>query len=421
VIRCLRIPAFRRLMVAYVCNELAWSVGTLALAVLVYRRTGSALGSTAFFLCSQFLPAVLSPAMVARLDRTAPRRALPALYALEGVLFGVLAWMTHHFLLAPLLVLTLADGIVAATARSLAMATRAEILRPLDLLHEGNAIASFGFSAAFMGGPVLAGVVVASGGTIAALLINAGLFASMAVILSVTRLPGAKSDPGSVWSRLRIGMDHVRADKTISRLMLMQCVGLVCFTVTIPVEVIYAQHALHAGPGGYGALLGAWGSGAVAGSAVYARWRRRPVATLIGGSAAALGVGFTIMTVAPTLVVAVIGAFIGGAGNSVEWVAARTAVQERTPDRWMALMMSLTDSMSQLAPGLGILLGGVIAALTSSRAAFGVAAVGSLLFAVVVPFALRHEQAPALDESPAVPASAEVAEDEVPQRRRSLV
>ena len=33
----LRIPVFRRLLAAFAFNELAWSVGTLALAVLVYR------------------------------------------------------------------------------------------------------------------------------------------------------------------------------------------------------------------------------------------------------------------------------------------------------------------------------------------------------------------------------------------------
>jgi hypothetical protein len=47
VTRCLRVTAFRRLLLAYVLNELAWSVGTLALSVLVFRRTGSALGTTA--------------------------------------------------------------------------------------------------------------------------------------------------------------------------------------------------------------------------------------------------------------------------------------------------------------------------------------------------------------------------------------
>jgi MFS family permease len=409
--RCLHLPAFGRLLSAYVLNELAWSVGTLALSVLVYRRTGSAIGSAGFFLCAQVAPALLSPALVVRLDRIAPRRVLPSLYGLEAVLFGVLAWMTHHFTLVPVLVLALADGIVATTARSLASATRTEILKPHDLLPEGNAIATFGFSGAFMAGPVIGGAVVAAGGTIAALLVNCGLFAGMAVILSLTRLPGAKGNLGSVMGRLREGLAHTRGDRVLNRLLLMQGLGLIFFTITIPVEVVYAQHTLHAGPGGYGALLGAWGAGAVAGSAAYARWRRRPAAVLIGSSAAALGIGFTVMAAAPSLAIALVGAAIGGGGNSVESIAARTAVQERAPDRWMALMMSLMDSMSQLAPGVGIVLGGVITALTTSRAAFGVAAAGSLALAAAVPFALRQagpgptdepERDHAPDETPAL-------------------
>ena len=101
----LRLPAFRRLLAAYVLNELAWSVGTLALSVLVYRETNSALGSAAFFICAQFLPALLSPALVARLDFHAMRLVLPGLYAVEAVLFGILAWFTHHFTLVPVLVI----------------------------------------------------------------------------------------------------------------------------------------------------------------------------------------------------------------------------------------------------------------------------------------------------------------------------
>ena len=392
--RCFRIPAFRRLLAAYVFNELAWSVGTLALSVLVYRRTGSAIGSAAFFLCSQVVPALLSPALVARLDRGSPRRVLPVLYALESFLFAVLAWTTHHFSLFPVLALTLVDGAIGTTARSLAWATRTEILKPVDLLEEGNAVASFGFSAAFMAGPVLGGLVVAAGGTIDALLINCCFFGVMALILAITPLPGAKTDPGTVLSRLRSGLAQVRSDAVLTRLMAMQCIGLVFFTVTIPVEVVYTQHTLRAGAGGYGVLMGVWGGGAVAGSAIYARWRRRATATLIGGSAAALGLGFALMAVAPSLPLALVGAAIGGAGNSVEWVAARTAVQQRTPDRLMAMVSGLTESMSQLAPGIGILLGGLITALTASRVAFAVAAGGSLLFAAAVPFVFRRAALP---------------------------
>ena len=49
------------------------------------------------------------------------------------------------------------------------------------------------------------------------------------------------------------------------------------FTISVPVEVVLAQHTLHKGAGGYGALLAAWGAGAVLGSAVYARWHARPL------------------------------------------------------------------------------------------------------------------------------------------------
>ena len=410
MIRCLRIVAFRRLLMAYVLNELAWAVGTLALSLLVYRRTGSAIGSAAFFLCAQFLPALVSPALVARLDRASVRVVLPVLYAVEAALFGVLAYLVHHFLLVPVLLLALADGAIAATARSLATAARIEILRPKDLLQEGNALGSFGFSGAFMLGPVIGGAVVAAGGTLAALLVNCGLFAVLAVFLAITALPGAKADPeGSVWSRLGKGLAHVRSDAVLGRLLIMQAIGLCIFTITIPVEVVYAQHTLHAGASGYGLLLGVWGGGAVFGSVVYARFRRRSAPVLIAGSALALAAGFAVMTVAPSLIAALCGAAVAGAGNSVEWVAWRTAIQERTPDRWMALMMSLADSMSMLAPGIGIVAGGLIAQFASSRAAFGVASVGSLLFAVVVPLAFRnaHDRRP--ERRPSVEASAEEA------------
>jgi MFS family permease len=409
VIRCLRIPAFRRLLAAYVLNELAWSVGTLALSLLVYRRTGSAIGSAGFFLCAQFLPALLSPALVARLDRASVRVVLPILYLVESLLFGALAFLTHHFLLVPVLVLALADGAIAATARSLATAARIEILRPRDLLHEGNALGSFGFSAGYMAGPVIGGAVVAAGGTLAALLVNCGLFAVIAGFLAFTALPGAKAEPGSALSRLGRGLAHVRSDAVLARLMVIQAIALCLFTITIPVEVVYAQNTLHAGADGYGLLLGVWGGGAVAGSFVYARFRRKAPAPLIMGSALALAAGFAVMTAAPTLLVALCGAALAGAGNSVEWVAWRTAVQERTPDRWMALVMSLADSMSMLTPGIGILAGGLIAQFASARAALGVASVGSLLFALAVPFAFRKAPATRPERRPAVDVSAEEA------------
>src|SRR3954453_17777573 len=93
----LRIPAFRRLAATYTLDEVAWSFGTVALAILVFARTGSALAATALFLASTFVPALLAPALTARLDRLPVRRTLPALYLVEAALFAVLAATESDF------------------------------------------------------------------------------------------------------------------------------------------------------------------------------------------------------------------------------------------------------------------------------------------------------------------------------------
>ena len=84
------------------------------------------------------------------------------------------------------------------------------------------------------------------------------------------------------------------------------------------------------------------------------------------------------MAIAPTLAVAIVGAAFAGIGNGVEAVAARTALQEETEERWMALMMSFNEAMFQSVPGAGIVIGGAITALGSPRAALAVAGAGSL-------------------------------------------
>jgi MFS family permease len=379
-----RIPVYRRLLVAYGLNELTWGIGTVALAILVYRRTGSALGSAAFFLCSQFVPALVSPLIVARVAGHGPRRLLPGFYLLEAILFGVLAWMSAHFSLVPVLAVALVDGAVALSARVLSRAATVEVLRPLDLLHEGNASTNFVFTIGFMAGPALGGVVVATGGTVAALLVNCALFAGVTLVLAATAdLPNANPEEtreGSAWQRLWRAVAHVRADPAARCLLILQGVGMVVFTISTPVEVVFAQHTLHAGAGGYGAMLSGWGAGAVVGGAAYARWRRRSGRGLITLSAAALAAGFAIIAAAPGIVVAVAGSAVAGSGNGVGFVAERTMLQEYTPQRWMSLVMSLNESLSQATPGLGFLLGGTLAYLADPRAAFAVAAAGSVVF-----------------------------------------
>ena len=70
-------------------------------------------------------------------------------------------------------------------------------------------------------------------------------------------------------------------------------------------------------------------------------------------------------------------------------MAAKTLLIEYTPLRWMAMVTTLNESISQLAPGVGILIGGALTELSSPRVALGVAAVSTFLYAVVASVLLR--------------------------------
>jgi hypothetical protein len=387
--RVLALPAYRRLLLAYTLNELAWGIGIVALALLVYRRTGSAVGAAAFFLTANFVPALISPSLVARIDQLPMRRVLPALYLLEALSFVGLAWFAHRFSLAPILALTLFDGVIQLTARSLARATQVGVLTPAGLLRDGNAVTNASFSLCFMVGPALGGLVVALGSTVAALLVNTGLFLAVALTLATANLPEAPAEREPSAGRLRAALSHVAGQPVVRLLFQLQAAGLLFFTISIPVEVVFAQQTLHAGAGGYGAMLSAWGAGAVAGSAFYARWRRLPDRTLIALGAGLMGAGFSCMAAAPSLGVALVGAVLGGAGNGIEIVSVRTAIQERVAQGWMARVMSLSDSLSEAMPGGGIILGGAITAASNPRVALAAAGGGTLLITAVVMVLLR--------------------------------
>jgi MFS family permease len=173
------------------------------------------------------------------------------------------------------------------------------------------------------------------------------------------------------------------------------------FTISIPVEVVFVEHTLHAGAAGYGLLLSAWGAGALVGSAIYARWRAVSSRALMALGAFAFAAGFALMAAAPSLPPAVVGAAVAGVGNGVQIVAMRTALQEATPERWMALILSLNESTMQAAPGIGILIGGGLAALAGPRAALAAGAGTSLIVGIAMWVRLSGSEA-----AQAAPASA---------------
>lgn len=387
----LRLAPYRRLLAAYILNELAWAFSPLALSYLIYRRTGSALDAAAFFQGTLFVPALLTPAIVARVDRLRPRVILPVLYGLEAIAYLLLAVIAHSASVAIVLVVATLDGVIALTARSLARAATVSVTSPAGLLREGNALANTLFTICFMAGPGIAGAVIVAGGTTAVLLIDGGLFVLTALVLATAHnLPGAAPAHGpDGGSRVRAALAHVRERPMLRTLFVSQAALTAFFTISVPVDVVFAAQTLHTGAAGYGLLFSAWGGGAVAGSAVYARWRRLAAREIITLGSTLLGAGLVVMAAAPTLTVAIVGTVIGGVGNGIYSVAVRTAIQEAVEAPWMALTMSFNEAVVQFVPGIGILIGGVVAALATPRLAFAVAGLGALVLTAATWVMLR--------------------------------
>jgi predicted MFS family arabinose efflux permease len=400
----LAVPAFRRLATTYTLNELCWSFGTIALAVLVFDRTGAVLPTTLLFLATTFMPALVAPALTARLDQLPVRRALPALYLVEAALFAALAVLSGSFSLPVVLALALADGAVAIVGRALTRAAVAAALEPSGALAAGNKLLNVGFSVAFATGPAIAGLVVAQAGIEASLFVTAGLFTVMAIALATCRaLPAAAGEADCSWrGRLADGLRYVRGERTVRAVLLAHIAAVVFLAFGPPIEVVYVKDSLGASDLAYGLLLGTWGAGTVLSSIVLARLPRTSPLVLIPVTAAAMGAGYLIMAVSPSVGLAMLGSLVGGAGNGVYYVSVVQAIQERIEDGFQARVMSLLESANAASYGAGFLVGGALTALFDARLAFGVAAGGVLVAAVVIRTVLRrHGDAPGRAVAPA--------------------
>jgi energy-converting hydrogenase Eha subunit C len=381
----LRRPAFRRLVLSYAVNEMGDWMGLIALSVLVFERTDSAMATALLFVGTGVLPAALTPLLVARMERPPPRFALPVLYAAEAAAFGALALFAEHFSLVAVIAVATIDGALALTARTLTRSVSAAMLAPHGELRAGNAVLNNALTWGAAIGPALAGAVVAALGVQTALLLDAASFYAIGWILFLggRNLPHVEPEPGRLLEQVRAGFGYVRNHVTLRRLLGAQAAAFIFFYAVIPIEVIYAKETLGVGDSGYGLLLGSWGLGMILGGAIFAVLRRAPLPLLLFFSTLAVGVGYLGMAGAETLAIACASSAVGGAGNGVQWVAMMSAVQELTRQKMQARVIGTLEAIGAAMPGIGYVVGGLIATGYSPRATFLVAGVGIIAIVAI--------------------------------------
>jgi predicted MFS family arabinose efflux permease len=394
----LRLPGLRRLAGALTLAELGDTLAAVALAVIIFGRSGSVLATGAFFVAARVGPALASQPLAAFIDRVAGRRGIAACYLGEAALLLLLA---AGLPVAALIVLPLLTGTIAVCARSVTRAEAAVRLARADKLRDGNSVLNIGFALAATAGAAGGGALCALVSPVAALIVAAACFAAGAVLVVRTERARPPAETDGVLSHLVEGLAHVRKDRSATLLIAVQTAALMGFTLVIPVEIVYAERDLGAGAAGYGALLAAWGVGILIGGALFAR-ARSSLSGLAAVSTLAIAGAYFGLALAPTLEIACALSLAGGIGNGVQWVAVMTALQERVPDALQVRVVGLLDAGAQLAPGLGYALGSVLTAAVSARATYAVAGFATSMAAVA--FIVMHLRAHRAAVAPALAA-----------------
>jgi MFS family permease len=399
-VRSLKLSRLRRIIAAYTVNRLGTWFGFVALSVAVFDHTHSAIAVSALLISGQALPAFAAPALAARVEASQRRGVLSGLYLFEGAVTTLLAVLLWHFWLPAILLLAALDGTAALAASALLRAETARAAREQAQVdwnaerdtepeafaqaaeRQANATLNIAFSATFMLGPAIAGVVVAAAGAPAALLIDAASFLICGAMLLDLSAHVEDAEEASVRTRLRAAWRYVNAVRALRALLLAEAIALVFFDSAGPIEIAYAKSTLHAGARGYGVLLGTWGVGVVVGSLIFARSPKRGLGAMLTGGTLAMGLAYIGFAAAPSIEIACIAAVIGGVGNGVEWASVISIVQRLTPPDLHGRLMSAVESIGALSLAIGLSLGGALVALSSPREAFLVVGIGAAVMAL---------------------------------------
>ncbi len=185
-------------------------------------------------------------------------------------------------------------------------------------------------------GPLIGGVLSATGGTAVAMAVNAVMFvvvALAAVLLRARRVPVRVEGPAGR-ERARDGAVFLLRDRTLGIVLPVIFVSLLFMSASITAEVFFLKESLDVGDAVYGVIFSMWTIGMVVGALVVAR--RVAGMALAAGTLIAVavqGAGLGLPTV--WLFVPFAGAMwlIGGLGHGTKNVLARTLIQERVPAR----------------------------------------------------------------------------------------
>ena len=332
----------------------------VVLALRVHDLTGSGFAVAGLFAALMVPVVVLSPWAGRLVDRVETRRVLLLVSLVQVAVAGALVFADGVGSILALTVLLGATAAVASPAEAAlvpAAAAGGDLTRANGWVETARYI---GFTA----GPLLAGVLIAAGGTSLGLVANAvsfGVVALAALLLRARREPtaSARTDAGG-------GLALLLGDGVLRAALVPAVAALLFITASLTVEVFYVRDVVGAGPAGYSLVIAGWTAGMVLGAVAFARRITAPLAIAALIALAIQGGGMAASALWAVLPWAVAGYFVGGVGHGVKNVLLRTLIQRRVPEeahgRAFAAYGAARNTAELGALGAGGLLVGVLGA-----------------------------------------------------------
>jgi len=383
----LRNKNFARLFAAGATSIAGFSIGQVALTIVVYNNTGGSALDISYigvsFTVASVLFSLLAGVMVDRYERRI-LMVISDLIRATSLVVLIVYLIVSGFSLAVVLGVAFVLGSFttlfqpAERALTPSVVGQEEIANANALVQTSNSMLQF--SASAVGGviAVVAGVLVAFGLNAATFLVSATLIAGVGGFAKKGAQAQDESQRRSMLQDLREGFSYIASNRGLLWLTISAGAGNFFLSMALQFFINYAEGPLHGNGATYGVITGlfalGWAPGAYASTrlrtARYAGLTWIVVGIFVGGCLAG-------MYLLPYLVPVLILAFGAGTGLGMGVTTWLTAVQLIVPTEMQGRYFGLDQLGSFAVIPLGQLLGGVLITATSVNFDYLVAGVGT--------------------------------------------
>ncbi|HSI55452.1 MAG: MFS transporter [Ramlibacter sp.] len=381
-------------------NALAWSnlaaqsaeqLSLAAVPIVAVLALGAGPGEIGTLAAVQTLPfLLLSIPLGVLADRMSRRRLMVVAESLRALSLVLLLAMvlSGQMSIAGLAVLGFL-GAVGTVGFSVAAPALVPSLVPRELLARANGRLELARSAAYAGGPALAGALVAWAGAPAAFVLATVLSAAAVVLLWRLAEPArAATTPRHPLLEIKDGAQFVWQQSFLRPMLLTGVAWNISWFVLQAAYVPYAVRALGLDAQAVGFTLGCYGAGMVVGALL----ATRIVGAMAFGRAIQLGPVVSVLAMAamvatlwmPTGVLAGLSFFLFGVGPIIWTITSTTLRQSVTPHAMLGRVSSVFLAVNAGSRPLGAALGALVGAAWGEAACLWLALAGFTLQAVVI-------------------------------------